>query len=759
MKELLQRKGLVLMFLAVILFNILPIMLNALVMSMRNAFLSNFDVGLISLVSSLICYGLFSIGLARYCENKNILKGLINGLPFLCFYLIRMAINGLVYPDGSESILWVDILLLIVYGILMSLCLLCSMSYNNDKDYKYTFKNILKILLVSVLVFIVPELLIGLIANIISANPFVLTVTTGLIYGLLVSIGLLISLLLVDEIFTGDNHKLKISKICVATGCFLLVMSLFVLNVKDNNKNNVLMVDNLIGYTLAEGDYAFDEGDVLAARDYYTNGKNYRCAYLYAIDNTADISGCEGELLDLFRTLNEEDALDQLKRKVNDNTANGYDIEALYKLLQEKKDKDLGKITKVLINDLRFKSETVLPSDLTDSEKEKLKSDLAKYEKDITIRKYIDIFVEWLNQGTMNYSVINTATKIASENPEVLGLQAEAIKFYIAAPENVYGDTRIVDKFVELTQETIKKQDKKDIEAYKTFVAYAYRKCNSGSSKVISFLEEFEPDVLTADMGDTLFVAYKKAGQHDKATEMAEKVLTMDEYNVEALTYLAIHKLQSDLDKSIDYTLKLAKVIEEKKDNYLGADVALGMWRYYLTGYYEAPDSNFCPYHNFWRDMTEEQQNKINNNEILHAYMMGQGLSEENFETFNKTVEKYDYVSYFRYYRAVYYVRFENTSKESKETWTKAKDDLIYATDTLKNKHPFMYSELGYVYAKLGDMVNSVKAYEIADKNIDDLGLGSTTYNYNNIHTYFSLYLSNAKGAMYNPISESEGDQ
>ncbi len=758
MKDLLQRKGLVLMFLAVILFNTLPIMLNALVMSMRNDFLSNFDVGLISLVSSLICYGLFSIGIALFCENKNIVKGFGYGIPILCGFLIRKGVSGIIYPEGSESVFWIDILLLIVYGILMALCLLCSMAYNKDIDYKYTIKNILKILLVSLLIFIVPELLIGLIANIISANPFVLTLSTGLIYGVLVFIGLVISLLLVDNIFTKEEHNLKLSKVFVGVGCLLLVLGIFFLGRKDKS-NNVLMVDNLIGYTLAEGDLAFDEGDVLAARDYYTNGKNYRCAYLYAIDNTADISGCEGELLDLFRTLNEEDALDQLKRKVNDNTANGYDIEALYKLLLEKKDKDLGKITKVLINDLRFKSETVLPSDLTDSDKEKLKSDLAKYEKDITIRKYIDIFVEWLNQGTMNYSVINTATKIASENPEVLGLQAEAIKFYIAAPENVYGDMRIVDKFVELTQETIKKQDKKDIEAYKTFVAYAYRKCNSGSSKVISFLEEFEPDVLTADMGDTLLVAYKKAGQHDKATETAETVLTMDEYNVEALTYLAIHKLQSDLDKSIDYTLKLAKIIEDKKENYLGADVALGMWRYYLTGYYEAPDSRFCPYHNFWRDMTEEQQNMINNNEILHAYMIGQGLSEENFETFNKTVEKYDYVSYFRYYRAVYYVRFENTSKESKETWTKAKDDLIYATDTLKNKHPFMYSELGYVYAKLGDMVNSVKAYEIADKNIDDLGLGSTTYNYNNIHTYFSLYLSNAKGAMYNPISESEGDQ
>ncbi len=92
MKDLLQRKGLVLMFLAVILFNTLPIMLNALVMSMRNDFLSNFDVGLISLVSSLICYGLFSIGIALFCENKNIVKGFGYGIPILCGFLIRKGV-------------------------------------------------------------------------------------------------------------------------------------------------------------------------------------------------------------------------------------------------------------------------------------------------------------------------------------------------------------------------------------------------------------------------------------------------------------------------------------------------------------------------------------------------------------------------------------------------------------------------------------------------------------------------------------------
>jgi hypothetical protein len=56
-------------------------------------------------------------------------------------------------------------------------------------------------------------------------------------------------------------------------------------------------------------------------------------------------------------------------------------------------------------------------------------------------------------------------------------------------------------------------------------------------------------------------------------------------------------------------------------------------------------------------------------------------------------------------------------------------------------------------------MASSVKAYEVASENIDDLGLGSTQYNYNNIHNYFNLYLNNAKGAMYASNEEEEGDQ
>ena len=143
--------------------------------------------------------------------------------------------------------------------------------------------------------------------------------------------------------------------------------------------------------------------------------------------------------------------------------------------------------------------------------------------------------------------------------------------------------------------------------------------------------------------------------------------------------------------------------------------------------------------------MNDEQKQKIINNEILNAYLIGQGLSAENLDTLNKVISKYDYISYLYYYRAVY----EINNKQGE----KAVEDLEKAI-SLGNKNPFFYSELGFAYELVGDLKKSLAAFELADSTIDELGLGSTTYNYNNIHNYFRVYINNAKHAMY----ESEGE-
>ena len=734
MKKILKRKGYLLILIGLILMNILPQMLDATLMSLRNDFLTNFDMGLMSFISGLISYILISIGCSRFYDNKNISKGLYYGLPLLGSYLISIVIN---------NIIPINIVNLIICGFIYSLGLIFTITFNKNRINRINIKFILKVILISLLIYIIPQLLIGLISYVINTNVFNLSIILGLIYGILVTIGFMISSIIIEKDFNIENNNFKKIKLIISLSCLVLfIVTLFINN---NQNSNVLKVDNLVGYSLAAGDYAFDEKDILAARDFYQNAKNYQCAYLYAIDNSSDISGCDGELLELFKILNQEDALNQLKQKVNTKNVNSYDLEALMKLMKDNNDQDINKITKLFINDLRFQRETVLPFDLSDKEKEQLKTDLSKYDKHIIIRKYIDIYVDWLNEGEFNSTVINTASKIALENPEEVGLQAEAIKFFISAPENVHGNSSVVDNFVNLTKEAISKQSDEKIINYKTFVAYAYAACDA-QSKLITFLESYEKDKLSEDMGTILLTAYKKKGEHQKASEMALKVLKINEYNVSALAYLSIYKLQSNLDESINYALNLSKIIEDKKDNYLDADIALGMYRVYLTGYYESPDSNFCPYHNFYRDMTEEQQNKLKNNEILNGYIIGSGVSEENFSKFSSIVDKYNYVSYFRYYRGSYYVNH----KEFK----KAVEDLEYATKELGNKHPFFYSELGFAYEGIGDLRKSLEAFETADKNIDELGLGSLTYNYNNIHNYFSVYINNAKHAMY----ESEGE-
>ena len=742
MLKVFKRDGIVLILVSLIILNCLPQILCAFMMSLSHNFLSNFSITLCTTISYLLSFIIFTFGLSKFMESKNNFKdNIINTIPIAIGYGVIILLTSFFNIFGLDNMLWFNIIHMLLNGMLFVSGLFMSISLMKNEMIVINSKNIIKIFITGICIYFIPELFIGLLMPAIG-SVFVTSLITGLLYSLLVWCFMLIFIaLFIDKL---DYEKNNIKSVILIGIIAVLSIFLFIINVVDN-KNNVKTINNMISYSLASGDYAFDEMEVLTAKSFYNDGKEYRCAYLYAVDEKADISGCSSELLDLFKALNSEDALTYLKEKVNNKSANIYDLEALMKLMNESKDKDVGKVTKFLISNMNFTRETVLPFDLTDKDKEKLKDDLIKYDRHLLVRKYIDIYVEWLKQGEINTDVINVANKIASENKDEIALQAAAIKFYIDAGNKAKnGSSNVVDNFVELTKDEISKKSEKDIIAYKNYVVTAYQTVEN-NTKAIKFLEEFKPDVSSADLNALLLVSYRKNREYEKAEDMALKTLKLDEYNVEALTFMSIYKLQSDLDASINYALKLAKVVGEKKDNYVAADIALGIYRVYLFGYYEPLDSAFCPYHNFYNDMSDEQKALLTNNEILNTYLIGQGLKKENLDTLNKMISKYDYVPYFYYYRGVYEVN--NKEYES------AVKDLEKAIE-LGNNHPFFYSELGFAYEGVGDLKKSLEAFEIADSKIDEYGLGSLTYNFNNIHNYYSVYINNAKHAMY----ESEGE-
>ncbi len=742
MKKIFQKSGIVFMLIGLVLFNTLPQILSAFLMYTKNNFLTKGNIFTISIFSNILTYVLLTIGISKYLESSNKFKDLIKGLPILIGYLLIMLIDNIFVMHGLDNTLIISIIHLLLNGLILSISILLSIFNITKKRFKINFFNIIKVILTAILIYCIPELLCGLLGTKFNGNPFTISLLNGLIYGLLMWLFLVLSIYIVNKTLTIDI-KNSINDYIMGATALIIFITVIVIN-SNNNISNVKNINNIISYSLASGDYAFDEMEVLTAKAFYNSAEEYKCAYQFATDSSFDTKDCSGELLELFKTLNSENPINVLKRKVNNGSANMYDIEALMKLMKDSNDKDIKKVTKYLISNMNFTRTTILPFDLTDNDKNKLKEDLSKYDKHITVRKYIDIYVEWLNQGKMNSNVINTANKIAKDNPDEIALQAAAIKFYLDSSINVNGDSTVVDNFINLTKDEILKKNEEEIINYKTYVALAYQACNA-NAKVISFLEEFEKDKISPYLGSLLLVSYKKNGEYEKAENIALEVLEKDEYNVEALAFLSIYKLQSDLNSSIDYATKLAYVIETKKENYLGADISLGLYRVYLKGYYESPDSRFCPYHNFYNDMNDEQKQKITNNEILNAYLIGQGLSAENLDTLNKVISKYDYISYLYYYRAVY----EINNKQGE----KAVEDLEKAI-SLGNKNPFFYSELGFAYELVGDLKKSLAAFELADSTIDELGLGSTTYNYNNIHNYFSVYINNAKHAMY----ESEGE-
>lgn len=736
MKEIFKRNGIILILVSLILFNTLPQTLCAMVMKMTNYFLSNSTIMILNLISSIFSYAIFALGLSKFLDSKDKFKDIIKCLPIFIGYEVIFLFNFIFNRYGLDNYLILNIVHLIISSIVFVSGLFISVFNITGKRLELCIKNIIKLLIIGILVYIVPDVLCGLLGNILHFSLFNISIISGILYGIIMWIFVIMAIFYMQKDMNID-FKLKEFIIYISCGVLLVLLMVLYGFVKTNN---VKVINNMISYALASGDYAFDEMEVLTAKSFYNNGKEYKCAYAYAIDNSSNISGCSSDLLDLFKDLNSEDSIKLLKEKVNDKTANIYDLEALMKLMKDTNDKDIGKITSFLVSSMNFSRETVLPFDLSEKEKEKLKEDLSKYDRHIIVRKYIDIYDKWLSEGTLNSSVISTATKIASENKYEIALQAAALKFYIDASIDVskFGSSNVVDNFVNLTKDEVSKKSDKEIIAYKTYVATAYQKVNN-NDKAIKFLEEFKPNVMSGDIGSLLLVSYRKNRKYEKAEDMALKVFKVDEYNVEALAFMSIYKLQSDLDESIKYALKLAKVISDKKNNYSGADIALGMYRVYLFGYYEPLDSAFCPYSNFYSKMSDEQKKLLTNNEIINAYIIGQGLAKENLDTLNKVIAKYDYISYLYYYRGVYEVN--NKEFES------AVKDLEKAISL--NKHPFFYSELGFAYEGVNDLKKSLEAFEMASSKIDEYGLGSTTYNYNNIHNYFNVYINNAKHAMY----------
>ena len=529
MKKIFKKDGIVFILMGLIFMNTLPQILSAFIMYNKNDFLTNDSILKISIFSNIITYIMITIGLSKYYESNNKLKNLLKGLPFVIGYSLLLLVNNIFELYGLDNTLIIGILHMLLNGILLSVSLVLSIFNISNKRFKINAFNILKVFVLAIIVYCIPELLCGLLGTIFNINPFVNSIINGLIYGLLMWLLLITSIYVIDKLINIDIKK-SINNYIIGGITLIFVISTIVFN-SSNKIDNVKTINNMITYSLASGDYAFDEMEILTSKAFYNNAFEYKCAYEYAVDPNYDVKDCSGELLELFQTLNSENAIDTLKEKVNSGSANMYDLEALMKLMNDSNDSDKKKVTKYLISNMNFTRTTILPFDLTEYDKSLLKEKLPKYDKHILVRKYVDIYVEWLNQGELNSSVINTATKIAKENTDEISLQAAALKFYLDSSIDVNGDSSVVDNFVKLTKDEILKKSEEEIINYKTYIVLAYQACNA-NSKVISFLEEFEKDKISPSLGSLLLVSYKKNGEYEKAENVALDILNKVQYEV-----------------------------------------------------------------------------------------------------------------------------------------------------------------------------------------------------------------------------------
>lgn len=737
MIEKFKKEGVSFVAASLIIKSVLPLLLCGLFMKLKGDFISNNTIIFINIISFIITYALLVIGLNRYLEKGKVLNNFINCLPLVISYSLILLID--IFTSSLDNYLIFYIIHCIISAFILSLGIYISLANINDKRIVFNVKNVLKLILYGVIIYIIPTIVMFLLNLISVHNTFAYSLFIFTINGIIESI--LVILLINKYIDLTSNEGIKIeNKIIYIVGTSVVLLTL-VFDIIYNNISYIKSVDNYMSYSIASGDYFFDNMDYNVAKSFYDEARNYKCAYTYLLSGESD--KCEGSLYETFKLLKKDNNIELLKEKVNNKVATNFEIEVLLKLMNEEGE-DTSSIINYLINNVHFTK--VGEFEFSEKDKEKILDELDKYTDDLILRESVNIYTKYLEEGSINAVVLSLASNLANEYKDNLFLQKLVIDFYIEAPASTSGSSSVVDNFVNLTKEEMSSKSEEEILKYKTYVAYAYEKCDA-SSKEITFLEEFKPNIINSYIGDLLMLAYKSKGDYEKAEELALKTVNIDKTNSEALAFLSIYYLQSDLDKSIDYAIKLASTLENGIN--LRSDISLGMYAQYLFGYYEPMDSRFCPYNNYYKDMSDEQKERLTSIEIINAYMKGRNLSSSNSEEYlkvvNETLNKYNYLTYLYYYRGSYYVKAEE--------WNNALNDLLKAIE-LGNTNPFIYSELGFAYEGVGDLNNSLEAFEMASKRVSDLGL-VLTYNFNSIQSYLNVYINNAKHAMY----ESEGEE
>ena len=132
----------------------------------------------------------------------------------------------------------------------------------------------------------------------------------------------------------------------------------------------------------------------------------------------------------------------------------------------------------------------------------------------------------------------------------------------------------------------------------------------SKDKEALTFLENFFPDVTTAETDAITISLLHDDGQYDKALDLAQEYSEKYPDDAANNSYLAVGMLPRNPDAAIESALRLANTVMTSKDAeaVAEADAGIGVFLEYVFGYYTAPNTQFCGYQLFYSSVFSEEQ-------------------------------------------------------------------------------------------------------------------------------------------------------
>ena len=770
-----------------------PTIISALVVIIKGSLLGETGIFFTQLLGLLIGWILFSFALGfslnkDYTYKKGLQqlpKQLLNGvLPILAIYVIiewlftmslsQMPLSVYIFVSFIETLLFIPV----IYRLALSSRLNEEDLFLKDSAMSFLMHHI-KLCLLSILCYFISKQVGALLSNWLFNMEIFIPLSRQFIVDIfIVAIQWLILLpvfKLATKEITKPTDKLKskeykkqgfkekhIKPGLVVDSIYFVIFVGFMItciyNIQTNPKNidgsnRGYLAISSIDDCIAIGDEAFANNDYIAASIYYDYAKTLIAAwqgYLYdenLLQKTLNTNETDAEII-LLSALATDNPEGYIKYFINKEVDTDYLLEALISFDGVKgKRKALHQLVSRGIVQKRF----VFPNTLS-------KKELADLEKAITIanrlierRSIVEAYYYLLREGNTSTKAVQIACDLANKYPDDFYLQTYAteIMWYTTEAGGNYIDEDILNRFAQMLTQNTTKEETDKILAVKFFVSRIYMNTSS-SKKTLEFFDSFFPEVTNSETDMIKISLLHNDRQYDKALELAQEYAKSNPDDVTNNSYLAVGMLPRDADVAIESALRLANTIKTSKDaeEIAAADAGIGVFFEYIFGYYNAPNSKFCGYKQFYSsEFSEEQKQKLQDDLIIGTYLKFKESKDynEGIQIINEVIDKYQNVPYALYERGYY----ENKLSQ----YSEALEDLKKSLE-LDPLNAFAYIALAEAYEGVGDYASSLKAIEEMDLVLDELNY-SPTINERGIAVYISVFLNNTKHAMYEERTDS----